>query len=449
MDFLSLAKSKYGEALELITKLVSFETVLDEFKPESDAPFGIENKKALEYILEYASKDGFTVKNVDNYAGHIEYGSDNDETIGILAHLDVVPVKGQNWTSNPFKVYVKDDKIYGRGTTDDKGPLVAAYLAIKLLKEQGVKLNKNVRLICGCDEETGSRCLKHYFLQEKMPELGFSPDAEFPVIYGEKAMASLDVILKNDDNIILDIEAGDRYNIVPALAKMKLSINLDNEFNEFISKNNYNGYIKDGYYYIEGRSSHAMVPQNGLNAIFLLMDFLNEYHKTNVSEYFEKFLNYDYFGNKLGINVKHEDMGDLTENVAVIKMHDKDIKIGINYRIPVNNYSGTIVSKITESSDIVARVDLLSSSTMHFVDKNTTLVKTLMSAYREISGDTTNEPFTIGGGTYSKFIDNCVAFGPVFPGREDVCHIADEYINVDDLINSIAIYAKAIYDLGK
>ena len=212
-----------NEAISMLSDLVAFESVLDEFNPNSDAPFGIENKKALEYLLKKASNDGFVVKNVDNYAGHIEYGQ-GEEILGVLAHLDVVPVKKEEWNSYPFTLTLQDGKMYGRGSMDDKGPLVSSYIALKLLKELNFIPNKRIRLIVGCDEESGSRCLHHYLSKEEKPTLGFSPDAEFPLIYGEKGMTSYDIYGDVSDDVIEEFICGDRYNIVPSLAMMKLKV---------------------------------------------------------------------------------------------------------------------------------------------------------------------------------------------------------------------------------
>ncbi len=450
MDFKKLAEAKREEAIEVLKKLVSFKSVLDEYKPNSDAPFGIEAKKALEFMLDMANKDGFKTKNVDNYAGHIEYG-EGDELIGVLGHLDVVPVAGQNWTTDPFVADIRDGKLYARGSEDDKGPVVAAYFALKILKEQGVKLNKRVRMIVGCDEETGSRCLTHYFEHEEMPELGFSPDAEFPVIYGEKAMASYYLYLKEEDDVILDFASGSRLNILPAEAKMKLSVDLSNEFKPWLEENGFEGEYKDGYYYAYGKSCHAAMPENGINGIFILMEFLNDFHPTKISRYFHDYLTFDPHGNKLGIDVYDEDMKYLTENVGTVDFIDGALKVGINYRIPKDNYTDFMEEMFTKSfaGNANYRFELISKSEIHFVPRDSFLVETLFNAYRELSGDTVNEPFTIGGGTYAKFIKNCVAFGPALPGEPDVCHIADEYIDLDNFVNSIAIYMKAIYDLGK
>ena len=184
------------EALEILKDIIAYPTVLDEYRENSDAPFGIANKECLEYVINMGAKDGFKTFNAENYAGHIEYG-EGKETLGILAHLDVVPVNESEWQSNPFKLDIRDNKMFARGVMDDKGPFVASYIALKMLKDGGFKPNRKIRLIFGCDEESGSRCLEKYFELEKQPDIAFSPDADFPVINGEKAMLSYDVFVSD------------------------------------------------------------------------------------------------------------------------------------------------------------------------------------------------------------------------------------------------------------
>ena len=217
---------------EFLGKLIKCASVLDEFKENSDAPFGIENKKALETLLEKGKNDGFNVGNVDNYAGYVEFGS--GDTLGILAHLDVVPVVKDEWKTNPFELVFNGDKMYGRGTTDDKGPLVASYVAMKMLKDEGFKPNMKIRLIAGCDEESGSRCMERSLRIEGEPKMAFSPDASFPLIYGEKAMLSYDILGDLGDDVIITLKAGERYNIVPSKAEMTLNVDLKKEFLNYL-----------------------------------------------------------------------------------------------------------------------------------------------------------------------------------------------------------------------
>lgn len=449
--FMNFDSLKYKEeGIQILKKLISFQTILKEFDPKSDAPFGIENKKALEYILSIAEKDGFKVDNVDSYAGAIEFGS-GEETLGILAHLDVVPVDGQDWATDPFTLTIKDDKFYGRGAMDDKGPLVCTYLAMKLLKDQGYVPKKRVQLIMGCDEESGSRCLEYYFNKRPKPEFGFSPDADFPLIYGEKAHALYHFEgMLDDSEIITWFDCGTRYNVVPATAKMKLSKDLKKEYLEFLKKHSYEGIVDQDVYIAYGKASHAMVPQKGLNASFILFEFLNEVCPSTLSSFFVNYLTFDPYGKKLGYDIDDEEMHELTSNVGIVKIQDRHVLIGVDCRVPLESHR-SVIEKCIKKAALEGHLEakLLSFGGYHYVDPNSFLVRTLMNVYREVTKDDSAEPMTIGGGTYAKFIDHAVAFGPLLPGREDVCHIANEYMGIEDFLNAIVIYSKAIYELTK
>lgn len=450
IDFKKLALEYKDEALETLAKLISFPSVLDEYNPNSDAPFGDSNKDALNYILDKARHYGFLAKNVFNYAGHIEYGPSDGELIGVLAHLDVVPVTNQKWDTNPFKLTIDNNLMYGRGVLDDKGPLVASLFALKLLKDNHINLSKKVRLIMGCDEESGSRCLEHYFKNEDMPTIGFSPDAEFPVIYGEKAHANYYLYLNDEEKILKTFESGTRFNIVPSLAKMSLSVDLKDKYLAYLKENGYEGEIVGEDYIAYGKSSHAMCPQNGLNAAFILLKFLALNTNSKLAKYVNEYLLFDPYANKLNINVKDDDMGELTLNCGIFKLENNILTIGLDLRIPKDNYKN-VINKALETSLKPYRYQYknISYGDIHYVKKDSLLVTKLMDAYSSVTGDYHSQPFTIGGGTYAKFIKNCVAFGPQRPGSPDVCHIANEYYNVDNFVMDIAIYAKAIYELGK
>lgn len=441
--------SKYKEeAFDLLKRLIACESVLDEYKENSDAPFGEENKNALDTLLKEATKDGFSTVNVDNYAGHISFGK-GDEILGILAHLDVVPVKKEEWDTYPFTLTFKDDKMFARGALDDKGPLVASYIAIKALKELGFEPKKEIRLIAGCDEESGSRCLEHYFKYQKKPDLGFSPDADFPLIYGEKGMLSYDILGDVSDDIIEEFICGDRYNIVPSKASMKLKLDLKKEFKEFLKKTNYQGELDGDNYIAYGRASHGAFPQNGVNAAYILFEFLAKYSNSKLAKFFNEYYLGDVYGKKLGYDMYDEEMKYLTSNLAVVMIKNNSLKIGVNCRVPLNEGFDVIASKVTEATEKYGYTyNELFRNNRHYVPRDSFLVKTLMKAYKEVTKDD-SEPITIGGGTYAREIECAVAFGALMPGREDVCHIANEYMYVDDFLNAIKVYVKAIYDLTK
>lgn len=447
IDFYKEALKYKDEAIEKLKEILKFNTVLDEYKENSEAPFGSGNKECLNWFLREGEKDGFKVLNSDNYAGHIEYGS-GSEILGILGHLDVVPTTGV-WTTPPFLADIRDGKIYARGAADDKGPVIASYYALKMLKDLGVVPNKRIRLIVGCDEESGSRCLNHYFKKEEMPGLGFSPDAEFPLIYGEKAFASFDVVGSLLKTSIIDyFEAGERTNIVPDLCKAKLKKDYTKEFSAYLEKNKISGKYENGYYIINGKSAHGSMPEEGINAAILMSMFINEVSPDNFTKFCVKYLANNHFGEKLGIDITNKDMGTLSMNPGVFKIDDGNIFIGVDCRVPSNDHFDKIdacVSKSTEEFGLIYKKH--KRVLMHYVDKDSELVTKLYNAYSSITGDSVNKPFTIGGGTYAKFIDNCVAFGPILPGHVEAIHCPDEYLEIDTFVKCIAIYAKAIYDL--
>lgn len=273
MGFSEKFKKYEEEALKLLEDVISYPTILDEYKEDSYEPFGKANRECLEFVLNKAEKDGFKTFNAKNYAGHIEYG-DGDETLGILVHLDVVPVNKDEWISDPFTLTLRDGKLFARGVEDDKGAFVANYIALKILKDEGFKPKRKIRIIIGCNEESGSRCVRKYFTLQPEPDIAYSPDAAFPCINGEKAMAGYDI--KVFDNVITYFKAGERYNIVPSYAEMKININLEKEYLKFLKDNNYEGKIEDGLYKAYGKAAHSMCPFKGLNAAYILFDFLKQ-----------------------------------------------------------------------------------------------------------------------------------------------------------------------------
>ena len=119
-------------------------------EPKPDAPFGEGPAEALNTFLKIAERMGFETDNVDNYAGAVSLGS-GEETVGVLAHLDVVPA-GKGWATDPFQMTIKDGKMYGRGVIDDKGSAIAALYGMRIIRELGIPLKRGIRLIVGTNE---------------------------------------------------------------------------------------------------------------------------------------------------------------------------------------------------------------------------------------------------------------------------------------------------------
>ena len=446
MDFIQYVNKNQDDLIKDLVKLLQFDTVLIEQPENKEAPFGDGLKNALDYCLELGESMGFRTKNVDNIAGHIEYG-DGDEIIGILCHIDVVPA-GDGWTYPPFAGTVLSDKIYARGALDDKGPLMASLYAMKIIKDLNLKLNKKVRLIIGTDEETNWRGIKRYLEVEKMPDLGFSPDANFPIIYGEKGIMSIDVLSKEVDDKLVSLVAGDRYNVVPEKAVANINCQLEG-FDSFLKQHQLKGSVEGNKVTVIGKRAHAMEPNNGVNALVYLCQFLSEHHKHGLINFISDNLKDSRFKD-MGLNFSDPEMKDLTVNVAVAEINGNGGKLGLNLRYPINWKKEEFISKFTnEAAKYNLEVNVIKDEKPHYVDKDSELVKTLHESYIKYTKDSGTPLQTIGGGTYARALKNAVAYGMLMPGRPDVVHEVDEYLIISDMLVSIAIFADAIYELGK
>ncbi len=431
-------------------------------------PFGESINNALEYMLQLGKSLGFRTKNMDGYCGYIEFG-EGKEIIGIIGHLDVVP-EGDNWTHPPFSGTIVDNKIYGRGSIDDKGPVISSLYAMKAVADN-FQLHKRVRLILGLNEENDWKCINYYKKYEECPSIGFSPDADFPCIYSEKSI--LTAYLKMDysnfldkDIVIKDINTyGNAINVVPKTCSIVLKINPKKiEMNDLIQ--NIKNKIKQSNFEIDiykidnqelkltsyGVPSHSAHPELGVNAIsqliVILSQIFNSYQITiELLDFFTNYINTQYHGENLKIDFKDES-GRLTLNVGDFYLKNNNLQIGLNLRIPITTNMidiGTSFIKHT-SSYLNVDFDTISYQPALYIPKENKLVKTLCQIYNKETNSNL-EPIAIGGATYARAFDNCISFGANFPGDKDMCHQTDEFIAIDKLLLSCKIYAKAILAL--
>ena len=460
IDFKQEVLNHKEDLLKDLFELLSVRSILGTDITE-ETPFGSGPREALDLILSFGKRDGYKTKLVENKAGHIEVGQ-GEELFGILGHVDVVPVVEADWTSHPFKPEIRDGKIFARGSLDDKGPTMAAYYAVKLLDKLGVKWNKRVRVIVGSDEETGFRCVEAYFKHEEQPASGFTPDAMFPLVYAEKARATFDHKLKFVDEDgqynykLVKFNGGQVLNMVIASAKAELEgevSDIKEKFENFLAQEKLEGEVEVGNTIkltLKGKAAHGSTPQYGINGATKLAEFLStlglDNNGKNFVDYIVEKLANDPFGEKLGINYSDDEMGEATYNYGILE-YDLERKIGLvstDCRHPkkfdlVDRLNGIKVDNID--------IEVTSTKEAHYVPKDDELVTTLMDVYRKHTGDTKNDAFVLGGGTYARCLKKGVAFGLLFPGKEDTMHQANEYLEVEDLLLATAIYAEGIYKL--
>lgn len=450
----SYIDNQKDEIISKLIELIKFPSVEGKCLPQK--PFGEECNDALEYMLALGKSLGFKTKNIDGYCGFIEFG-EGEELLGIIGHLDVVPA-GEGWDYPPFSGEIHDDKIYGRGTMDDKGPVIASLYAMKAVMETQ-KINKRVRLILGLNEETNWKCIERYKETEELPTIAFSPDGVFPCIYAEKGFLTLylnEQIKQNEDIIIEDIDCENNpVNIVPRFCKVNLKVkNIEDvitKIEEFIKNKKYSiviNKIDEEHLNIiaEGFSAHAAHPELGKNAISMMLELLNEIVNLNILKMFCNNIGMDYNGNILGINNK-DFSGELTLNVGNIKLENDVLSIGLNLRVPVETSMDYVEEAFNEKlKGTNIKINVTDRREGLNVSKDSRLVKTLCKVFNERTLRN-EEPFTMGGATYARAFENCVSFGPAMNDEEDLCHQANEYISIERLILCTKIYAQAIAEL--
>ena len=444
--------------------LLKIDSVRDDEAATDEFPVGPGPVEALEAFLEIGKRDGFETENFDNWAGHIEYG-EGDELMGVLGHVDVVPV-GTGWETDPFEPVLKDGNIYARGSSDDKGPTMAAYYALKMIRDLKLPVSKRIRVIIGTDEESGWGCMDHYLKVAETPDFGFSPDANFPIINGEKGNVSVQLNFggtNGETTRLVSFDSGLRPNMVPqdaeAIVEVADASALVEAFETYLKDQPVTGASKvDGNVVtltVIGKASHGAMPANGINAATYLADFLNDSDFEGDAKAFlnvtATYLHENSDGKKLGIDYTDELMGELTANYGIFKFVDgEDNFVNANMRFPQGTDGDTVLSQFQETlKDEDVKVEIVGlSKEPHYVPADDPLVETLLNVYHKQTGLEAHE-MIIGGGTYGRLLERGVAFGAMFPDSIDTMHQANEFMAIDDLMRAMAIYAESIYELVK
>lgn len=459
MDMEKVIASNEKLLLKATSEILKIKSVKD--NPLPGMPFGKGPAEALKYALHLADSFGFKTKNLENYAGWAQWG-EGDEMIGILVHLDVVP-EGSGWTYPPYGGEIHEGRIYGRGAIDDKGPAMAALFALKSLKDAGIKLNRRVRVIFGTDEESGSKCMEYYLKHDEAPAMGFSPDANYPIINGEKGILTFSFTdsfasEKGESGVrILSIKGGHRPNMVPDYAEAHVLGNADEIKNTVKSAED----TIPGNFRLEqasdeiviksyGVSAHGSTPEKGENAAMLLAKLLGKLELARPQREFIGFLNdmigLDTTGKGLGIDFEDEVSGKLSFNVGMMDFDKNKATVTINIRYPIKFTGEQVLKQIRGNTPEYISIDNVFDCKPHYVPEDNPMIRKLKKAYEKVTGQQAY-CFSIGGGTYARMFNNCVAFGPNFPGKPELAHEKDEYIEVRDIMQNLRIFTYVLKDL--
>ena len=454
-NFKKLAKNYEELGLKALRALIGKESVYDAKTITADAPYGAGVKSALDYVAKLGRDYGFNVDTCKGHATEISFG-DNGPLIGVYAHADVVPVSGK-WDHKPFAADLvgegKDAKIIGRGSTDDKGPLIASLMAMKLLKDNGLLKDFRVRLVAGGDEERGSSCLEYYFHELKKPDsdYGFTPDAEFPLIYAEKGIQRATAKANLDLSPIIEMDGGVVGNAV--CDKIVVTIKTDKNLEKKLKEKGVSVDIAEvGTIQIltfKGKSAHGSTPELGVNAGLLAFKALGEIYNIKAFSDLAKILEEPHGKGFNGYSYSEgfQDAGDSTYNYGLIRYQGGVLNISIDYRFGEKAKPEEALKNFEKATGMT--VTFAGASPMLYFDQKSPLISTLMKSYKRMTLKLFDKPIAIGGGTYAKEAKNCVAYGCTFKGRPGDIHSPNEYLYVDDFNKQIAIYADAIYSLGQ
>lgn len=426
--------NKYFEkAVEKTKELVQIKSVKE--PPIDGMPFGKGVADALNYFLDLAKSLGFETVNYDNYIGEVVFGEGNDKDgFAILCHLDVVPEGDESkWVYPPYSGVEVNGEIYGRGIVDDKAPAVLCLYALKELKDSGFIPSKKIKLILGCDEESGWDCIEHYSKVAVMPNEGFSPDGEFPVIYAEKGILHVEFSFDYDSRLI-SLSGGERVNMVPDFATAKVDSLTESEIKILkgvgltVEENVVKSY---------GKSAHGSTPEIGENALKRLFIGLGSVGLIDLDVYSGLFLNEDLFS-----EIKDE-TGKLTFSPDVCFLSDGKLKVQTDIRYPATFPFDKILELVLE----LGEYKILHEQAPIMCEKEGKLVKTLLDIYNK-EFNASELPIAIGGGTYARALKNGVAFGPSML-TDNMCHVPNERMKISSMAKCYNVYYKAIEKLTK
>lgn len=440
------------EAFNELKNLIAIDSVLDESTATESMPFGKGVETALAYVAKLGERLGFHVDRCDNYVTELTYG-EGEKTLDIYAHVDVVPVNKEKWTNNPFELVLKEGNVmYGRGTSDDKGPGIACLYAVKALMDHNMLGGYRLRFLFGGNEENGSLCLEHYFktMHKEYPTVGFSPDAEYPLIFAEKSIYAYESVNFVNIPFVEEFHLGSALNIVLAEAdctihkpESEIKVALEKYLQ---SHPEIRATLEGEHLTFIGKPCHGSTPWNGVNAGLHMLNFLGDFLGIkHLNEIFDQYN--DGMGNNIGGNYKDEYFSETSYNVGKISYQDGKLILSVNLRFPAGMDVDKILTNVCGQTHAI--IKNLGGSDGFIMNPDSDLVRILMKAYQEETGDLESKPMAIGGGTYARESKNSVAFGAQFLHRDYRMHGNDEFFPLSDFYDNMQIYANAVYHLSE
>ncbi len=427
------------DMISLLKRLSKIPSVLGEER--EGMPYGEAVSEVLKTGVLEAEKLGLKAYCYENRADIVSL-NDKEPKLAILSHLDVVPATIDGWKNPPFEPTVKDNMIYGRGVSDNKGPSVASLYALYAIKELSIPLKHNVMLYMGGCEENGSADLNYYLGKNTLPEYVFTPDACFPVGNAERGRIVVTGNCEFKSDKIISIESGKGVNIIPDIAEARLK-DMDLYDVETIASK-----IQDVTYTaskendeiilrVYGKSTHSAHPSWGVNALTALLQVIGEIDE-KISDLTSCFPHNVFKGEGLGLS------GGLDISITQLKINNGKMFFTCDGRVDLDRSAKELSETIEKNMPYT--VELLVKEP-HYTDENSDIVKKLNKVYEEYT-DFKGGTYTLDAMTYAHSVENSVIFGGVLP--DDGCanaHGINECYSLDTLTESAKIFAGAIIEI--
>ena len=477
---------KYGKAaLETLRELVEIPTFNVDGVPQYQNP---EFLKIADKIQALAKAFNLNFRNIDNRVYEISLEGSGDEVVGIHAHADVVPVTPENWVLkdgtklDPFKVTLIGDRMYGRGTEDDKNGIVVAMYAMKVIKEEKLPLARQFKLLVDTTEETSGDAIPYYFEHNPTPQYNLALDGGYPVVIAEKGYGTVMATFprrkgEGSGAEIVAMTGGMATNQIPSASvttfvtdqPAELAASLQKAGAEYAKRNGGDFEVaakvegKDVKLTVTGVSAHSSEPESGVNPVARMLELIHSVdgkialkhnHITDAARYASDNWGLDYLGGKLGVGFADEFMGPLTTSLTFVGQDDKAFKLAVNLRVPKGKSPETLKKEIADKlsawgkNSKVAVDFTYSIAEPMYRNPEGEWVKALLAVATENLG-MEHKFGTSAGATSVHELPNGVQFGLARPEVKYTGHTDNEFKTVDQFLLDLQIVTEMMGRVGQ
>ncbi|MEG8235207.1 dipeptidase [Pseudomonas orientalis] len=477
---------KYGKAaLETLRELVEIPTFNVDGLPQYKNP---EFLKIADRIQALAKSFNLNFRNVDNRVYEISLEGSGEEVVGVHAHADVVPVTPENWVLkdgtrlDPFKVTLIGDRMYGRGTEDDKNAIVVAMYAMKVIKEEKLPLARTFKLLVDTTEETSGDAIPYYFERNPVPNYNLALDGGYPVVIAEKGSGTVMAtfpVRKGEGNgaEIIAMTGGKATNQIPSVSvatlasdnPAELAASLQQAGNDYAKRNGGNFQVsaqvdgKNVKLTVTGVSAHSSEPETGVNPVARMLELIHSVdgkialkhnHITDAARYAADNWGLDYLGGKLGVGYADDFMGPLTNSPTFVGLDDKAFRLAVNLRAPKGKTPEALKAQIEQKLNAwntQAKVNVNFTCSLDkpmYRNPEGEWVKALLAVATENLG-MQHKFGTSAGATSVHDLPNGVQFGLARPEEKYTGHTDGEFKTVGQFLLDLQIVTEMMGRVGQ